>query len=463
MPTFVSLRASCAALRTLRSGLGILLLAWACSLAARADVALFLEEPYSFDGALAGTGHVAVYLDNVCATTPVQLRACAPGEMGVVISRYRSIAGYDWIAVPLIPYLYAVEREEDVPLFVDARMVAFLRDQYRRRRLQTLAPDLPGGETPEGDWYQLAGSSYDRNIYGFQLATTREQDARLIEWLNNGPNRRHFSVIKRNCANFAAAVINFYYPHAVHRSVIGDLGVATPKQIAKSLVQYSRRHPDLRMTKFVVPQVLGTMRRSKPIRGVLESIFAAKKYMLPLLAIHPYFSAGLVAAHFVPRFKPAREALVMNARLQLDAPLDAASRRSYQEALDALEQNEPSLQSTDGVADWKEAQAMAEPDLDADGRPVVQIRLNDDVEQVGVTRNNVMGDGSMELAAKLLHARIRQELRSATAKKTAQSDVGSDLVLLRRILDSQDKATMTAAQDTAARWQDSNSSRSNKP
>ena len=53
------------------------------SLRAHAGATLLLEEPYSVDGAFAGTGHTAVYLDRVCADTPLLLRRCTPGEMGV--------------------------------------------------------------------------------------------------------------------------------------------------------------------------------------------------------------------------------------------------------------------------------------------------------------------------------------------------------------------------------------------
>ena len=59
-------------------------------------------------GAFNPTGHAAVYLNHVCAETPTELRMCRTGEYGVVISRYHKIDGYDWIAIPLIPYLYAV-------------------------------------------------------------------------------------------------------------------------------------------------------------------------------------------------------------------------------------------------------------------------------------------------------------------------------------------------------------------
>src|SRR6202795_1790552 len=106
---------------------------------ATADVTILLEEPYSYDGALAGTGHAAVYLTRVCAATPITLRRCNPGEHGAVISRYTRIAGYDWIAIPLVPYLYAVEKPEDVPLYADSKLATFLRDQYRRAHLEDIA------------------------------------------------------------------------------------------------------------------------------------------------------------------------------------------------------------------------------------------------------------------------------------------------------------------------------------
>src|SRR5437588_11853103 len=87
---------------------------------AHAQATLLLEEPYSYDGTFAGTGHAAVYLARVCAETPTTLRRCQPGESGVVVSRYHHVGGRDWIAVPLIPYLYAVTDPTSIPLFAAA-------------------------------------------------------------------------------------------------------------------------------------------------------------------------------------------------------------------------------------------------------------------------------------------------------------------------------------------------------
>src|SRR6266571_1831851 len=109
----------------------LVLMVAVCSSLASASATLLLEEPYGKLGFFTATGHAAVYLSGVCAETPLVLRPCVPGETGIVLSRYDGVRGYDWIAIPLIPYLYAVEHAEDVPLFSDAKMTAFLRDRYR--------------------------------------------------------------------------------------------------------------------------------------------------------------------------------------------------------------------------------------------------------------------------------------------------------------------------------------------
>ena len=237
-----------------------LLLAFASGLSpwARASSAtLLLEEPYGKLGFFTATGHAAVYLSGVCADSPLVLRQCAPGETGIVLSRYNGVGGDDWIAVPLVPYLYAVENADDVPLFADAKMVAFLRDRYRRKYLETVAPDLADGSTPGGNWYELVGSSYDRTIYGYEIETSAVQDKALIRKYNASANESHFRTVSRNCADFAKDVINFYYPKALHRSVVADVGITTPKQMAKTLVRYSARHPELEFARTIIPQVPG--------------------------------------------------------------------------------------------------------------------------------------------------------------------------------------------------------------
>ncbi|MFZ0797572.1 MAG: hypothetical protein WAM98_07270 [Terriglobales bacterium] len=407
---------------------------------AQAAATLLLEEPYSYDGAFAGTGHAAVYLSNVCSASPVILRPCAEGESGVVLSRYDGIAGYDWIAIPLIPYLYAVDRREAIPLFADAKLVAFLRDQYRRDYLESLAPDRPDGGIPEGNWYELVGSSYDRTTYGFEIETNPEQDALLISRFNSQPNRERYNFVKRNCADFVREVIDFYYPHALHRSVIGDLGVTTPKQIAKMMAKYSHHHPELQSSVFILPQVPGSVRRSKPIHGVLESVMAAKKYMLPLVVLHPYIGGGVLVEYFGHRrFDPSRNALILDSHNQLDSPMTRDQRLAFQSRLDELSKTASidslNEQKTNELKAWEHLQASATPGIDTAGQPALRLRVGDDLSQVGLSRSNILSvSDSSEFATRLVEARLREELRTTMARKTSPRDVEEDLALLQYLL-----------------------------
>jgi hypothetical protein len=208
-----------------------------------------------------------------------------------------------------VPYLYAVEREAQIPSVVDEHRVAQLRDAYRRRHLRELAPDNPDGSTPGGDWYQLVGSAYDRTLWGFQIETTPEQDDRLIAWFNSEENRTRYHLLTNNCADLARKIMNFYAPHSVRRNLLADGGITTPKQVARSLAHHARKHPELELSVFKIPQVAGSVERSHPTRGIAESLVKSKKYVIPLAVISPVFTGGLAVAYLTEgRFNPKRGA-----------------------------------------------------------------------------------------------------------------------------------------------------------
>ncbi|MGD0443140.1 MAG: hypothetical protein ABSA39_04305 [Edaphobacter sp.] len=284
-------------------------------LKARADAALLMEEPYGEFGAFNPTGHAAIYLNHICAESPTRLRPCRLGEPGAVISRYHKIDGYDWLAIPLVPYLYAVERVEDVPVTADAGLEVSLRDRYRRNHLLAYAPDIAEGkkegEAPGGEWTQLIGASYDRRIYGFQIQTTADEDEQFMNRYNDSRNEGNFNLLFHNCADFSRTLLNVYYPHSVHRNVFVDLGITTPKQVARSLTKYADHHPELTFSTFMIPQVPGSIKRSHPIDGVVESVVKSKKYVLPLAVLTPEVTAGLVVAYLTDgRFKAPKDATV---------------------------------------------------------------------------------------------------------------------------------------------------------
>jgi len=427
---------------------------------AGASATLLLEEPYGKLGFFTATGHAAVYLSGVCAETPLVLRPCAPGELGAVISRYDGVGGYDWVAIPLIPYLYAVEQPDDIPLFVDGKVISFLRDQYRRKHLEELAPDLGNGQTPGGNWYELVGSAYDRAAYGFEIETTQAQDEAFIRQYNAAPNRSHFHLSYRNCADFAKDVINFYYPKSLHRSVVADIGITTPKQMAKTIVKFSTRHPELDFSRFVIPQVPGNVARSTPVHGVVESFLKSKKYIVPSAVVSPIF-AGCVAAVYegtgAGRFNPAKQALVFNAQRELEAPIGPEDRRSFQIELNHVVADVSETSSSRAEKNWGRVMSSAAPGFDSSGRPVLRVSTGEQVVSVGITGENLFDkDSSAQFAQQLLEARLRAELRRGNPPKVSENDVEHDWNLLQKALNASDNQVATGASrplQTGTRWE----------
>jgi hypothetical protein len=422
---------------SMRRAVGTLILTiLACASLAGASATLLLEEPYGRMGFFTATGHAAVYLSGVCADTPLVLRHCAPGETGVVISRYDDVGGYDWVAIPLIPYLYAVERAEDVPLFANAKMAAFLRDRYRRKYLEDIAPDVRNGETPGGNWYQLVGSSYDRAIYGFEIETTTEQDDALIRKYNSSPNRSHFHLATNNCADFAKGVLNFYYPKSLHRSLVADVGITTPKQIAKMLTKFSARHPELQFSKLIIAQVPGSMPRSSNVHGVVESFFKAKKYIVPSVVVSPIF-AGCVAAVYVGtgagHFEPGRNAMVFVVGGDPEQTLGREDRRAYQHQLKhLLADTYPDKPRVKADKAWARLQSKAKTGVDDQGRPVLDVQVGKRRVQLGMAADNVLsGSAPPELVRQLLEARLQAELRRSP-QALSEGEIERDWSLLQK-------------------------------
>ena len=260
----------------------------------QAQAALLLEEPYGFFGVINPTGHTAIYFQSICADSPVKLRRCEPGELGSVISRYQGINDYDWVAIPLVPYLYSVEDASEVPERVNRDMVRKMRNRYREAHLQSLGDKVFSGNLVHGGWTQLLGTAYERRIYAFRFNTTPEQDDALIEAMNQGPNRSHFNLLYNNCADFARRILNSYFPRTFRRSLFPDAGMTTPKQITYKLARYGRKHPEAQLTLYQISQVPGYRRKSRANKSIAESL-TTTGYAVPILLINPYVAGGILA------------------------------------------------------------------------------------------------------------------------------------------------------------------------
>ena len=301
----------------------------------------------------------------------------------------------------------------------------------------------------------MIGASYLRTIYAFDIETSQEQDAKLILTLNNRANRQRWNLVTANCADFARQIVSFYFPHSVHRSIVGDLGVTTPKQMGRTLSKYLQGHPELQSSRFVIPQVPGTIARSKRVKGVFEVMLTAKKYMWPIFLFHPY-AAGIAVAVYVQHwhFNPGKDVLILDAEHRLGAALTSADRRVVQEQLKELVRAASPADADAGERQWTSLHAAAQPALDATAG--LTLRVSDDGEgtAVGITRSNILAPAGSKFAVGLMKARLREELKSTAAHKTARADIESDLALLQQLLASQPiRSASPAVSDTESRGQ----------
>jgi hypothetical protein len=249
---------------------------------AHADVTLFVEAPINFLGHVSSTGHAALLVDNLCSDDHIHMRFCRVGESGAVISRYKGIDGYDWLAMPPGPYLFAVDSPDAIPDSVTRSEVDRLREEYRGSHPRSFIQD-----PPEDGWVQLLGASYRRHIVGIHVHTSQAQDDRLMQWLNGQPDRTHFNFFFSNCADFAREMLNVLFPGAIHRNLPFDFGMTTPKQLESGLYRYAMRHHELEFQLYELPQVPGNIPRSGHLYGVTESFVKSKTYLLPLAVFDP--------------------------------------------------------------------------------------------------------------------------------------------------------------------------------
>lgn len=260
------------------------------AISAHADVTLFIESPINFLGHVSSTGHAALLVDRLCSDDHIHMRWCRVDENGAVVSRYKGIDGYDWLAMAPGPYLFAVDSSDEIPEVTSIAEVDGLRTEYR-----TNHPGSFEHDPPEDGWIQLLGASYRRRIICVHLRTTIAQDERLMQWLNRQPDRTHFNFFFSNCADFARQMLDVLFPRAVHRNLLFDFGMTTPKQLESSLHHYAMRHPELEYEVYELPQVPGNIPRSGRLCGVTESFVKTKPYLIPVAVLDP-IGIGSVAA-----------------------------------------------------------------------------------------------------------------------------------------------------------------------
>lgn len=499
----------------MRKFLFLVLTALFCPAQARADVSLFLHEALGISGEASAAGHCSVYFSNICSDSPVgPLRLCRSDETGVVIASYPNFGAdqlYDWFATPLLPYLYGIEREEELPVYVNGQIRNLLRENYRQKHFRGLVNDTADATMPPGGWREQIGCLFNRDIYSFTLKTTREEDQVLLDRLNRDPNRSHFNTIYNNCADFVRRLLNSYFPHSTHRDWLNDFTMTTPKAIARTLTRYASKRPERLFTVHRFTQMAGPIRRSLTNRSFSEKGLISRKYLVPMILFKPVLLPIFAGSYFLTGWFDSERQFRTYATNEI-ARLNLENARSKKESRDvkasssdpthagrqmlladilpeppaanakideliAAERERlfgadkkweeyrtlfaPLLQEalTQGlfadkkevVTFFKDLELQSQPAFDASGNLMLKVNNYGAEVMLGLTRNNIRCDYSNpQLAYKLMLAKVNAELKKRSKDREMLADFESDWELLEDLAASNKAAFATAGSSPPA-------------
>ena len=280
---------------------------------ASADAGVILNE--SLDTSVAritGSGHSAVYLSRICPDgSPVKMRLCREGEEGSVLSNYTTLgedSPYEWNIVPLSIYLYGVENPADRPLMSSKEIKAALEERYRQKYLTGICGTRKCLTSNSAEWREMVGATLERSLYMFVVKTTQAQDEQVIAAFNSRPNINHFHGATNNCADFTKRVMDFYYPHAVHRDALNDFFMTSPKAAAHSMAKFAEENPELDLRVVHFSQVPGTIKRSSECRSGTEQLYHSKKLVIPLAWLAWQAVPAVTASYVITgRFNPEHQ------------------------------------------------------------------------------------------------------------------------------------------------------------
>jgi hypothetical protein len=312
---------------------------------ARADIGVVVDDPTTIGVSwFTHAGHSLVYLSDVCAASPVRARLCRPGEAGSVVSMYpdfHEVKDYAWNIVPLNFYLEGLQTPGDRLLYGSEQVKAALELHARVNALYGVCGDHGCPQQPHAYWRDMVAATVDRDMFIYAVHTSRAQDAKIVAWLNDSTNRNRYNSLTNNCSNFTSALVNMVFPHSVHRDLVNDLGMMSPKGAAHSFTHWAARRPELGLYTLHFAQQPGPMPRGGIARSGTEDGFHMKKYLIPAALIGDHEVAG---SFFVAYYLTGRFGLYKQyAKYAEPSPLESASPGS------APMSSEPAVEDADYV------------------------------------------------------------------------------------------------------------------
>ncbi len=437
---------------------------------AKADLGVMLADPTTVGVShWTHAGHSLVYLSGVCMATPVRARLCEPGEQGSIVTMYPNFyedQSYSWNLVPLSLYLEGSLTPGTRLLYGSHAVKSALETHARTAVLEPVCGEGHCLDRPHSYWRDVVAATVDRDIFIYAVHTTRAQDEAVVEWLNSSPNVNSYRTVTNNCSDFTRKLVDAVFPHSVHRDVLNDLGMMSPKAAARSFTKWAVRRPELGFYSMHFAQQPGSMPRSDLARSGTEDGIHMKKYLIPAALIGDHEVAGsfFVAYFLTGRFGLYKEYThypapsVVPAKAEAKASKEAGDTTRYASLVDSVEREQTgTVGSKEQWSAYREdlAKMEAEPEIssllpgpkqdfpawfgngrvtvDADGSAWLHQSTG---RQVGLSSENIFAPGSdPELAFQLMLGRVRYALAAKDRFRETMPLLRRDWALLERAHD----------------------------
>lgn len=414
-------------------------------------------------------GHSLVYLSGVCAASPVHARLCGPGEQGSVVSMYpdfREDKPYSWNLVPLSIYLQGFPAPGDRLLYVSKSIKEAMEAHVREGLFQGICS---GGQCPEllhSYWRDMVAATADRDVFIYAVHTNHAQDQMVVDWLNHDANVNHYKTLTHNCADFTRVLVNTIFPSSVHRDVLNDVGMMTPKAAAHSFTFWALKHPELGFYSMHFAQQPGDIRRSGLARSGTETVIHMKKYLIPVVVLGDFelptsiFAAYILTGRFglykestqyptpsIAEFKheervakdegnkERRSSLRLTAEQARTHVIGSAQEwADYRERFVAIQDSpEARSLSTVGTGLFPKEYGSDPVMVDADGRPWLKLTSDGLTKQVGLSNRNVMSQESdADAAFQLMLGRVGYALQAKDHRRETMEEFREDWSLLEQ-------------------------------
>jgi hypothetical protein len=170
----------------------------------------------------------------------------------------------------------------------------------------------------------------------------------------------------------------------------------------------------------------------------LIQLLLTKKYMMPLMLLHPVMAASVGVGYWAGwRFRTQKDARVFDPRRTLEPPLAADERRTYKTLLDQAKRALASEEFAATDMKWRKVRAVAQPSVDENGKPVLRLQEAESTIEIGLCRENLLDQQTPpQFVQQLLITGLEDLLPPGSPSRASQAEVENDWKLLQQTLAS---------------------------